>query len=548
MSSISELPRGRQRKWLGCLQKAAIGFLVVAIAIAVSLLIVVAIRQGIAKTRVADMKQEIRRAGLPIDPVSLETYREQLAAADRTEAWNDVISQFRTDSGYSDQAAGVPRVDAKARCQPMWAGQPWAERENVQRFLKETATLRRDLTEVLDATGPIYTPMTYEGIDTMPPAADVAREIASILALENLAAIDRRDIDASEQSVKQLFALARTMQSELMVLPQLIRLGMVNIALEELRRVTQLGQWRPDQIDQLLTDLDRTLAWDQAFRHAMIGERVVAVSIYDDGTLPSGTVRTLLGLAGPRDQLETLSWYEQFLALPTNDPVTFLRAAAEANADMESTLGSANIWRRVETMTTGVTMPALKAIAMTVIRTEENLRLARLALVCQRFEIDRGRWPASHEEAFQFAQEVLSLPRESIVGIGPLPFGVEADGSKLVLWGRRIEGYNVELPKQPPESYWPDTWRDLQPRHPSDSPVHDAVADVAVNELEESTFDREMDMFDDTMGMFSEDDSSTVPDELRDPNVDPLDRHLQLIFHRGQPSESYYKWVLQPSR
>ncbi len=292
MSSISELPRGRQRKWLGSLQKAAIGFLVVAIAVAVSLLIVVAIRQGIAKTRVADMKQEIRRAGLPIDPVSLETYREQLAAAERTEAWGDVISQFRTDSGYSDQAAGVPRVDAKARCQPMWAGQPWGERENVQRFLQETATLRRDLAEVLDAAGPIYTPMTYEGIDTMPPAADVAREIASILALENLAAIDRGDIDASEQSVKQLFALARTMQSELMVLPQLIRLGVVNIALEELRRVTQLGQWRPDQIDQLLTDLDRTLAWDQAFRQAMIGERVVAVSIYDDGTLPSGTAGT----------------------------------------------------------------------------------------------------------------------------------------------------------------------------------------------------------------------------------------------------------------
>lgn len=548
MSSISELPRGRQRKWLGCLQKAAIGSFVIAIAIAVLLLIVVAIRQGIAKTRVADMKQEIRRAGLPIDPVSLETYREQLAAAERTEAWGDVISQFRTDSGYSDQAAGVPRVDAKARCQPMWAGQPWGERENVQRFLQETATLRRDLAEVLDAAGPIYTPMTYEGIDTMPPAADVAREIASILALENLAAIDRGDIDASEQSVKQLFALSRTMQSELMVLPQLIRLGVVNIALEELRRVTQLGQWRPDQIDQLLTDLDRTLAWDQAFRQAMIGERVVAVSIYDDGTLPSGTARTLLGLAGPRDQLETLSWYERFLALPTNDPVTFLRAAAEANADMESTLGSANIWRRVETLTTGVTMPALKAIAVTVIRTEENLRLARLALVCQRFEIDRDRWPTSHEEAFQFAQEELSLPRESIVGIGPQPFGVEADGSRLVLWGRRIEGYNVELPKQPPESYWPDTWRDLPPRQPSDSAVHDAEADVAVNESDESTFDLEMNRVGDTMSMFSEDDSLTVPDELRDPNVDPLDRHLQLIFHRDQPSESYYKWVLQPSK
>ncbi|WP_231846315.1 hypothetical protein [Rhodopirellula baltica] len=52
----------------------------------------------------------------------------------------------------------------------------------------------------------------------------------------------------------------------------------------------------------------------------------------------------------------------------------------------------------------------------------------------------------------------------------------------------------------------------------------------------------------DTMSMFSEDYSLTVPDELRDPNVDPLDRHLQLIFHRDQPSESYYKWVLQPSK
>ena len=548
MSSMSERPRGRKRKWLGCLQKAVIGFFVIAIGIAVSLLIVVAIRQGGARTRVTDMKQAIRRAGLPIDPVSLEAYREELATAERTEPWTNVIGQFRPDSGYPDRVAGVPRVDAKARCQPMWAGEPWAEREKVRRFLDETATLRHDLAKVLDAAGPIHTPMTYDGIDTMPQAADVAREIASILALENLVAIDRGDIDASEQSVKQLFALERTLQGELMVVPQLIRLGVINVALEELRRATQLGQWQPDQIDHLLTDLDRTLPWDKAFRQAMIGERVVALTVYDDGTLPDGIARKLLGVAGPRDQLETLSWYEQFLALPTDDPVTFLRAAAETNADMESTLGSANIWRRVETMTTGVTLPALRAIAVTVIRTEEIIRLARLALVCQRFEIDRGRWPSSHEEAFQFAQEKLSLPRDSIVGIGPLPFGVKTDGSRLVLWGRRIEGFNVELPDQPPESYWPDAWRELPPRQRNDSGVRDAEADLAVNESDESTFDIEMDMFDDTMGMYDADDSSTVPDELRDPNVDPLDRHLQLIFARDQPSDSYYKWVLQPSK
>ncbi|QDT05085.1 hypothetical protein K227x_34830 [Rubripirellula lacrimiformis] len=547
MSSISERPRGLKRKWLDCLQKAAIGFFVITIGTTVSLLIVVAIRQGGAKTRVTDMKQAVRRAGLPIDPVSLETYRGQLAAAERAKPWGNVIGRFRPDSGYPDRIAGVPRVDAKAHCQPMWAGEPWAEREKVRRFLDETATLRHDLAKVLESAGPIYTPMTYDGIDTMPPAAGVAHEIASLLALQNLVAIDRGDIDASEQSVEQLFALERTLQGELMVLPQLIRLGVVNVALHELRRVTQIGQWQPDQIDRLLTDLGRTLPWDKAFRQAMIGERVVAVTIYDDGTLPNGIARKLLGLAGPRDQFETLSWYEQFLALPTDDPVTFLRAAAETNADMESTLGSANIWRRVETMTTGVTLPALRAIAVTVIRTEENIRLARLALVCQRFEIDRGRWPSSHEEAFQFAQEEMSLPRDSIVGIGPLPFGVEADGSRLVLWGKRIEGFNVDLQDQPPESYWPDAWRELPPRQRSDSDARDSEADLAVNESDELTIGIEMDMFEETMGMYDADDSSTVPDELRGPDVNSLDRHLQLIFHRDQPSDSYYKWVLQPS-
>ena len=74
MSSMSERPRGRKRKWLSYFKKAVIGFFVIATGLAVSLLIVVAIRQGGARTRVTEMKQAIRRAGLPIDPVSLETY------------------------------------------------------------------------------------------------------------------------------------------------------------------------------------------------------------------------------------------------------------------------------------------------------------------------------------------------------------------------------------------------------------------------------------------------------------------------------------------
>ncbi|TWU67051.1 hypothetical protein [Crateriforma conspicua] len=538
----STLERPSKRRWLGCLQKLVIGFFVIAIGIVASLLIVVAIRQSGAKTQVAEMKQAIRDAGLPIDPDSLEMYRQELASDQQTKPWVDVIRRFRAESGYPDRVAGVPRVDVTAACQPLWADEPWGERETVRRFLDETGSLRDDLAEVLDEAGPIHTPMTYAGVDTIPPAADVAREIASILALTHLDAIDRGDINASVQSVRQLFALERTLQGELMVFPQLIRLGVFNVALEELRRVVQLGRLNADQIDSLLADLDRALPWDQAFRQAMIGERVVALTVFEDGTLPDGITRKMLGMAGPRDQLETLRWYERFLALPTDDPVTFLRAAAEANADMESTLESANIWRRVETMTTGMTLPALRAIAVTVIRAEENTRLARLALVCQRFETERGRWPSSYDEVLAFAKEEMDLPRDAIVGIGPLPFGVKPDGSRLVLWGRRIEGFNVELPDEPPESYWPDTWRGLSPKQDDDD------ADLAANESDELGLDNELDMFDGSMGMNAADDSSTVPDELRDPDVDPLDRHLRLIFHRDRPSESFYKWVLQPSK
>lgn len=410
-------------------------------------------------------RNEIASRGLPIDDASMESFRQQTMSQDMSQRWMDALERLRSDE-FEESCRGVPTVGIVEEEVVYEYGKPYRYDSEVRQFLEKWTGLRKEIHEIVEGTGPIWTEVQFDSYRTELHDAQTTRSAARLLSLEFEDALRRDDHDQAFHSLMALIGVSRAMQQEPVLITQLVRIAVGNIACNHLKTAIELDALDEKQLVALMNELKALDDFAGMYKLAIAGERAMAQPMFDDlsqfsddvGNVPSGINQR------PVDALASLDVMAQGETLPDDDLTAFLRGAVAIDEEFSRQMEQANWLKKLDTVLTALTVPALGAAGKAFVRSAMEIRIAKVAIGVRLYEKRNGSLPESLE---QLTVENIGVDLNPIDPVGGKPFGYRVSGDKAELWGFNPESPDDSTPDQPtdPESlsendsfleYW--TW------------------------------------------------------------------------------------------
>jgi hypothetical protein len=237
-----------------------------------------------------------------------------------------------------------------------------------------------------------------KGLDTKIPHFTDVRRCAKLLELETIFFAENGQAEQAIHSLKSMFALARSLSKEPMLISQLVRIACQALGVFGLERVingTELA-------DKQLAELGLILAEAQdlaAMARAMTGERCQVIELFGGparkifksmvSTAPPAPLMALYRAAGlsDKDALMYLDLMDGYIKAGTL-PLHLRQEAADAVEEKLEEISKIHILARM-------LAPAFARVLTLDLRTIARLRTARVALAVQRYRLAKGRLPGS---------------------------------------------------------------------------------------------------------------------------------------------------------
>jgi hypothetical protein len=294
--------------------------------------------------------------------------------------------------------------------------------------------------------------INYEaGFALMIPHLTRIKASCQYLCLHATAALRAGDRDTAIEDVELLFRLIESIRGEPLVISQLVRIALVQIALQPVWEGLADRQWTGAELSAIESELDK-VDFLADYRFSMRGERGCSLSWLDylRKAGPSGLnemtwpkedsgrfdLEQFLGLAGFRlipagwfdqNKLSLARMYEEYflpLAGDTDRRVVSLAAMQQANSAIE------NLRRRPYDLFSKMLLPALGRFADKCARAQSSVDLARVACALERYRLANGQFPETIEAlAPKF---IAKMPRDVING-QPLKY-CRTDDGQFVLY------------------------------------------------------------------------------------------------------------------
>jgi hypothetical protein len=252
------------------------------------------------------------------------------------------------------------------------------------------------------------------------PHLQQLRGAARLLLLESAVAAHRGQYDAAVESVAAMFAVARSLEQEPMLVSQLVRMALDNMARNRVQWLLSAGTLDEAQLLRLDAELARS-DFQLPIQRALICERVVGLQVFDNPGSVLGNVAGGLRLTPASDEIAYLQLMEEIIA--AYDATGQARRQAVEDATDGVRLLSGATGASVRFPLTLLLLPSLHAVSEAASRNEADRDATRLAIAVERFYLRHGQLPSALDELVPaFLESVLGDPFDG----APLRFRANA--------------------------------------------------------------------------------------------------------------------------
>lgn len=391
--------------------------------------------------------ERVRASGEPVSVEDIQAFYEVPSnGRDMTNIWLTAtapldISQFKADG------EGLPFVGEMSDPVPL-AGELWPQLDAAEQFLAKYEQSLEAVHRAARLDGQARYPADFnEGLIMSLPHTEQLSAGARLLELQTVVYAHRGRPDAAFESVQAMFAVARSLKEEPIVVSQLVRMGVDARARGQIAWLLSSDALDDDQLARLDADLG-TIDYQPSFRRALIGERVAGVRMFADPSLlgeESAVVNALVHFAPLSAGDQAL--YLQILAdlIAAADKIGLARVEAFDQAEGRFRERFSESVMKMRYPMTYMVVPSLFALAEIVGRHEIERDSTRLAVAIERFRRQKGRLPSKLQELVP--QFVPQMPVDPFSG-RPLVYRSEPNEYVVysVGWNRVDDGGADEPP------------------------------------------------------------------------------------------------------
>lgn len=389
----------------------------------------------------------IRATGAPVTPPEANAYyRAPAAGRDTTALWLAAIVPLDS-SQFQAGGKALPFV-GEAPDEIPFPGQPWELLAPSEQFLQTWQGSRDQLHLVARQGGEARFPVDFSAGVSMPlPHLQQLRAAARLLSLECVVAAHRGETEAAVDSAVTMFAAARTIEQEPILVTQLVRMAISSMARLRLQWLLSAGALNDAQLRRLDAELARS-DFQQSVQRALIAERTIGIQTFDNPALLGGAVAGGFRLTPASDEIAYLQLMEQMIA--ALDETGLARRQAVEDAEQQLTLLAGQTGAAIRFPLTRLLLPSLQAFTEATSRNEAQRDATRVAIAIERFYLRYGQLPTSLDDLVPtFLESLLEDPFDG----APLRFRLDAEHYLVYSVGTNgaDDGGTSEPANQPPD-------------------------------------------------------------------------------------------------
>ncbi len=417
----SWLPRWA-RRWLWTIGLLAVG-----------LMLTVVVLHLVFPSQIKQQLALIRARGEPTNAEELGAYYTYpTVGEDATQLWLTAARQLKARSNWN-AVRTLPFLGDGA--EPPLPGQNWEQLDTATAFLAARAAEMQQLHTAAHMGGRARLPVDFAaGFGTLLNDTQTLRsDGARYLALEANVRAHTGDAHGVAESLRAGLILSRALETEPVLVSQMIRVGIHATAAKELLRLLPAVDFSDDDLAQLGATLE-SLEFHTAILHSMAGERAFGIMAFENPAssgLPPATqfAARLTGGSSKHRYLEIMREYIAASELPWRQLIDELQSIGQS---VPGRLGHFDFIARMQ-------LPSMGRAWTAFVRGEMLNRLAITAVALERYRRREGH-PAPSLAAL-VPDYVAKLPDDPTSG---KPFEYRATESGYVVFS---ESQMFDIPK-----------------------------------------------------------------------------------------------------
>ncbi|HVW35935.1 MAG TPA: hypothetical protein VHB99_01480, partial [Pirellulales bacterium] len=261
--------------------------------------------------------ERIRAAGEPASAGELEVYYQAPPSdRDTTQLWLQATTPLETPQFQAD-AEKLPIVGTGLQTVP-WPGEPWPELQEAEKLLAQYGRSLELMHRAARLGGQARYPTKFsDGMSMLLTHVQQLRVGARLLALESAVAAHRGRPDAAIDAILAIFAAARSLEQEPVLISQLVRMALDGMARDRAAWLLSAIELDDAQLARLEAELATRNYYGRSVYHALLGERVMGIEAFANPAKfgDEGKALALLGAVnGDRDQTLYLQLMGELIA------------------------------------------------------------------------------------------------------------------------------------------------------------------------------------------------------------------------------------------
>lgn len=278
-----------------------------------------------AQQRVRTELARIREAGEPVSAEDLEVfYPRPPAGRDTTQLWLDAIAVLDTPE-FNAYAKDLPIIGTAEQLPSL--DEPWPHQAAAEALLAKYHEPLEKMHRAAELGGAArYSTDFSRGIASLLPHLNKLRIAARLLVLEAEVEARRQDATAAAKAIEAILAAEHSLRNEPILISQLIRLNLDNMARDELEHLVPGAGFSDNDLSDIAHQLDAS-DYSASFQRCALGERALGLQTFEDAKSAGIDVPLLSFHAS--DELVYLQFMRKLVASSTlQGPVLYDAATA----------------------------------------------------------------------------------------------------------------------------------------------------------------------------------------------------------------------------